>query len=434
MGCIKLTYYREEGLEGCTIFLGERLKEKKGQTENRVEYHPFGTTAYRSGRNQTETSLKRYRYVGKERDDETGLYYYGARYYAAWLARFISTDPLKDEYPYYTSYQYAGNRPINFIDLDGLEPALPEHAQGSYNEETGQYTAAGGGGNKGFDTLHSIADRFSVTVDDLKTANRLSGDSIEAGQILNIPQVNIDQQISILAVREFPGENGELAGLRLRLDVVENISITAKDPFGQDREIRSLERTSVQYLNVALNGNFLSPDLEFLPRVAGMELELQGKNTTVNRGDSIEKGTFPTTLNKENSAQIGSFLSEFTPDENALSVLIKFNPRFEGQAKNFHLKPKTDKTIIGNQVIRTNLRISGPTAKSVFSSKFGRGRLIGILSSVSSSASFDPRKNLQATSSSDKALQQDLREEKQNNRLMQNDSLFDIRKRSRIIK
>ncbi|MEP0367429.1 MAG: RHS repeat-associated core domain-containing protein [Cyclobacteriaceae bacterium] len=89
------------------------------------EYHPFGSTSYRSGRNSAETSLKRYRYVGKERDDETGLYFYGARYYAAWLARFVSVDPLKDDYPYYTSYQYAGNKPVTFIDLDGLEEASP---------------------------------------------------------------------------------------------------------------------------------------------------------------------------------------------------------------------------------------------------------------------------------------------------------------------
>ena len=78
------------------------------------EYHPFGATSYRSGRNAAETSLKRYRYVGKERDEETGLYYYGARYYAPWIQRFVSTDPLKDDYPYYSSYQYAGNKPDHF--------------------------------------------------------------------------------------------------------------------------------------------------------------------------------------------------------------------------------------------------------------------------------------------------------------------------------
>jgi len=87
------------------------------------EYHPFGTTSYRSGRTESEVSQKRYKYVGKERDEETGLYYYGFRYYAAWLCRFVSVDPLQFEYPHYTPFQYAGNKPISYIDLDGLEEA-----------------------------------------------------------------------------------------------------------------------------------------------------------------------------------------------------------------------------------------------------------------------------------------------------------------------
>jgi len=85
------------------------------------EYHPFGTTSYRSGRNQVDVSLKRYKYVGKERDEETGLYYYGARYYADWLCRFVSVDPLQFKYPELTPFQYASNRPITLIDIDGLE-------------------------------------------------------------------------------------------------------------------------------------------------------------------------------------------------------------------------------------------------------------------------------------------------------------------------
>ncbi|MBP1673733.1 MAG: insecticidal toxin complex protein [Bacteroidetes bacterium] len=85
------------------------------------EYHPFGTTSYRSGANEVDVSLKRYKYCGKERDEETGLYYYGMRYYAAWLCRFINVDPLQFKYPYYTPFQYAGNKPITYIDLDGGE-------------------------------------------------------------------------------------------------------------------------------------------------------------------------------------------------------------------------------------------------------------------------------------------------------------------------
>ncbi len=85
------------------------------------EYHPFGTTSYRAGRNAIETSLKRYKYVGKERDEETGLYYYGARYYAAWLCRFVSVDPLQFDFPQLTPYNYAGNKPITHLDLDGRQ-------------------------------------------------------------------------------------------------------------------------------------------------------------------------------------------------------------------------------------------------------------------------------------------------------------------------
>jgi RHS repeat-associated protein len=85
------------------------------------EYHPFGTTSYRAGRSATEVSQKRYRYCGKERDEETGLYYYGMRYYAAWICRFISVDPLQHKYPNLSPYAYCANNPIRYIDPDGRD-------------------------------------------------------------------------------------------------------------------------------------------------------------------------------------------------------------------------------------------------------------------------------------------------------------------------
>ena len=90
------------------------------------EYHPFGTTSYWSGQSESEVKKKRYRYVGKERDEETGLYYYGARYYAAWIGRFVSVDPMKEERQWVTPYNYCQNNPVNKIDstgaLDGDPP------------------------------------------------------------------------------------------------------------------------------------------------------------------------------------------------------------------------------------------------------------------------------------------------------------------------
>ena len=52
-------------------------------------------------------------------------YDYGFRIYNPQLGKFLSVDPLFKSYPWYTPYQYAGNKPIRFIDLDGLEEYDP---------------------------------------------------------------------------------------------------------------------------------------------------------------------------------------------------------------------------------------------------------------------------------------------------------------------
>ena len=65
---------------------------ENGELISYEEYRPYGTSAFQAGRSAAEVSLKRYRYSGKERDEESGLYYYGARYYAGWLGRWLSAD------------------------------------------------------------------------------------------------------------------------------------------------------------------------------------------------------------------------------------------------------------------------------------------------------------------------------------------------------
>lgn len=83
------------------------------------EYFPFGTTSYTLTDTTREIPAKRYRFTAKERDDETGLNYHGARFYAPWLCRWISTDPagLVDGN---NLYLYVGNHPTNTNDPTGL--------------------------------------------------------------------------------------------------------------------------------------------------------------------------------------------------------------------------------------------------------------------------------------------------------------------------
>lgn len=68
-------------------------------------------------------TLNRYRYNGKEQQKELGWdwYNYGARYYDASVGRFTGVDPIADQFPHLSTYNYASNNPIVNIDLHGLQ-------------------------------------------------------------------------------------------------------------------------------------------------------------------------------------------------------------------------------------------------------------------------------------------------------------------------
>jgi RHS repeat-associated protein len=83
------------------------------------EYYPFGGTSCFISATSTEVPTKRYRYSAKEHDEESGLYYFGARYHATWLCRFIAVDPKAIEYLHQSSFVFADNNPIKFIDING---------------------------------------------------------------------------------------------------------------------------------------------------------------------------------------------------------------------------------------------------------------------------------------------------------------------------
>ena len=89
------------------------------------EYYPYGSTSYQAGKSAAEASRKRYRYTGKERDKETGLYYYGARYYAPWIARWASCDPLGIDGGF-NLYGFSRSNPVRFVDPNGLQPGPAE--------------------------------------------------------------------------------------------------------------------------------------------------------------------------------------------------------------------------------------------------------------------------------------------------------------------
>jgi RHS repeat-associated protein len=88
------------------------------------EYSAYGSTTFQSIGSNVETP-KRYRFTGKERDEENGFSYHGRRYYVPWLGRWSSCDPL-DVIDSLNLYQYARLNPCMYSDPTGawVDPEL----------------------------------------------------------------------------------------------------------------------------------------------------------------------------------------------------------------------------------------------------------------------------------------------------------------------
>ncbi|MDL2308440.1 RHS repeat-associated core domain-containing protein [Bacteroidales bacterium OttesenSCG-928-B11] len=92
------------------------ITDKDGDPVQFMHYLPFGETAI----DQRATYWNsRYTFSGKEKDEETGYGYFGARYYDSDLSIWLSVDPLASKYPGWSPYVYCANNPIKLVDPDG---------------------------------------------------------------------------------------------------------------------------------------------------------------------------------------------------------------------------------------------------------------------------------------------------------------------------
>ena len=106
------------------------------------EYYPYGSTSFQSGRSAAEVSLKRYRYTGKERDEESGLYYHGQRYYVSWLGRWTACDPA-GFVDGVNPYAYVRNNPVAHSDPTGLQAQPGQEAAPTPTDPLAQVTPTG---------------------------------------------------------------------------------------------------------------------------------------------------------------------------------------------------------------------------------------------------------------------------------------------------
>ncbi|HAB17981.1 MAG TPA: hypothetical protein DCE44_16220, partial [Verrucomicrobiales bacterium] len=123
------------------------IADATGTAVARFEYTSFGQTHSESN----PLAADRFLFTGRELDDETGLYFYRARYYSPVLGVFASQDPIGFESLDYNLYRYAVNNPYSLTDPTGttfIERVLLSAAAGALvGLVTGLFSYAAGGTN-----------------------------------------------------------------------------------------------------------------------------------------------------------------------------------------------------------------------------------------------------------------------------------------------
>ncbi|KQV19402.1 toxin [Pseudomonas sp. Root329] len=145
----QLRYSLDDHLGSCALEL-----DHDAQVISQEGYYPFGATAWFARGSEVGVDYKTIRYSGKEMDD-SGLYYYGARYYAPWLQRWVSADPVGDV-DGLNLYGFVGNNPLRYVDPEG-----GTKAESVISLYAGFISTLGGHAEQTLGQLHNIIQQKS---------------------------------------------------------------------------------------------------------------------------------------------------------------------------------------------------------------------------------------------------------------------------------
>ncbi len=109
------------------------VTDADGNIAQHIEYIPYGEVFVEERNSQFSTNFL---FNAKELDNETGLYYYGARYLDPTGAMWLSVDPMWEKYAGMNPYNYCAGNPVKLVDPDGREGIVVSGSPGDHDNKT----------------------------------------------------------------------------------------------------------------------------------------------------------------------------------------------------------------------------------------------------------------------------------------------------------
>jgi len=242
-------------------------------------YTPFGELLYEYDPGWESGRIPKYSFNAKELDEENGMYYYSARYYAP--PTFISRDPMFEKYPSINPYSYCRNNPVLFIDPTGMEGevtdlVLADQSKGtnhtqelttSLSEITGMNVTTETRNGKTFLSYEKDANGKPIIRTD-ENGNSV-GSETARGMIQNL----IDNT-DIVNVSQVPdGKGSKGGGNQIGLDVSQIQGFMNGTQGGLNKETMGYGMVFLhEFLHTGLGGNL--SDRDVVPKMNGIRGQL----------------------------------------------------------------------------------------------------------------------------------------------------------------